>query len=71
MNPIRVNFYSLKCYDEECNFRNICPSCPDGILAMTRNSETGELSENDCCLECGQVFVYDDIDEVRKKHGWS
>ena len=70
MKPIHVNFYSLQQYDEQASFKNVCPSCPDGILLMARNIETGELLEGDCCVVCGQIFVYDDIEQVRKQHGW-
>lgn len=70
MKPIHVNFYSLQRYSEESNFKNVCPSCKDGILLMSRDNATGELLPNDFCVQCGQVVIYDDIDEVRKRHGW-
>jgi len=70
MTPIHVNFYSLQRYDEKSSFRNCCPSCENGILLMNRDGSTGELLITDCCTSCGQVVMYDDIEEVRKQHGW-
>jgi hypothetical protein len=70
MKPIHVNFYSLQRYNEESSFKNVCPTCPDGMLLMSRDTTTGELLPSDCCVACGQVVIYDDIEEVRKQHGW-
>lgn len=71
LKPIHINFYSLQRYDKDANFKNVCPLCPDGILIMSRDSATGQLHPKDCCMDCGQVFIYDDIEEVRKRHGWN
>jgi hypothetical protein len=70
MPTIHVKFYSLERYSEEANFKSFCPTCNNGILLMGRDFVTGELLPSDCCVQCGQVVIYDDIEEVRKKGGW-
>jgi DNA-directed RNA polymerase subunit RPC12/RpoP len=68
--PIHICFYLLDRFDDHCNFRNECPECGDGVLTMTRNTETGELLAEDMCILCGQRFIYDDIELVKKARGW-
>lgn len=70
MPTIHVNFYSLERYSEESSFKSVCPTCKDGMLLMGRDFTTGELLHVDCCVQCGQTVIYDDIEEVRKKGGW-
>ncbi len=70
--PMHVSFYLLKQFDEVSHFRNECPVCGDnndGLLAMQRDNN-GELMAEDCCLLCGQHFIYDDIKLVRWAKGW-
>lgn len=70
MTAIHVKFYALQRYDEQSSFKNVCPVCLDGILLMCRDNDTGQLLENDSCVLCGQTVIYDDIEEVRVRHGW-
>lgn len=68
--PLYVNFYELERYDDS-SFRSNCPVCHSGLLTMIRCSDTGQLLQQDNCVLCGQLFIYNDIDLVRKKHGRS
>lgn len=42
-------------------YRSNCTKCESGILLVHRDLETGELSELDNCLFCGQKYQYEDI----------
>ncbi len=68
--PRHVFFYMLDRFDEVSNFRNECPECGDGVLTMERNTDTGELLNKDSCCSCGQHFIYDDIELVKRAGGW-
>lgn len=68
--PRHVFFYFLEPFDNVSNFRCECPECGDGVLTMQRDQSTGELMDVDCCSFCGQHFIFDDIEFVRKAGGW-
>ena len=42
-------------------YRSNCTKCESGILLVRRDLETGELSEFDNCLLCGQKYQYTDM----------
>lgn len=65
-NPvIRLFHAALKRIDQETRFKNHCPFCPDGVLAMKRDKK-GELMPQDHCLLCGQQVYYVDIKKCRE-----
>ena len=55
-------------YGDSC-WKRICPSCDDGILAVTRDPLTLRLLEYDHCLCCGQGVRYLDIEAMRRRDG--
>lgn len=66
MQPIKVKHSELKRASEHSQLKSDCPSCPAGILAMRRNPVTHHLEDWDSCLGCGQIFIYEDIEQVRR-----
>jgi len=62
--PIRVRHADLKRWSDSM-YKSVCPACPEGLLRVARNPETYELEEMDMCVVCGQVFIYEDIAELR------
>lgn len=66
--PRHVFFYFLVPFDRVSNFRCECPDC-DGCLTMQRD-HNGELMNVDRCSMCGQQFIFDDIEFVKKAGGW-
>lgn len=46
-------------------FRSRCPKCKDGVLLFQREQDTLRLAEYDCCISCGRVFRYEDIEDLR------
>jgi hypothetical protein len=51
---------------EQSRFKTVCPVCTMGVLPVRRNPEHVEIIlETDMCLNCGQQFIYVDIEEVR------
>lgn len=44
-----------------------CPVCLEGILGVTRDSETYVIKDFDNCLFCEQHFQYLDADQLREK----
>lgn len=67
--PIHVNFFLLDDPGLGGNYKSECPVCKDGLLLMTRDSNTGELLNRDSCTLCGQQFIFDDISLVKKVGG--
>ncbi len=70
-DPVNVRFFNLIAANAGENgtfgHKSVCPSCYEGTLMMHRNSDTGELMAEDVCTLCGQRFVYDDIEKIRKE----
>ena len=54
--PIHLRHANLKEMRVAPYYRRLCPVCEEGWL----------LLEVDVCTLCGQHFVYDDIEEMRK-----
>jgi len=52
--------------DCESRFRRQCPVCKEGILFVTRSSHTFLIAEDDTCVLCGQRYVYEDVEDLRK-----
>lgn len=55
----------LKRYSKDSEFKTICPECKVGLLLVSRDQKTLELSEYDRCLLCGQRIKYLDIQILR------
>lgn len=64
--PIKVYHSDLK-RDSDSLYRSKCPSCPKGILLVQRNQKTLDLEATDCCIACGQIFIYQDIRTLRRR----
>jgi len=64
--PIHVKHADLTRSEADSMFKSECPVC-DGMLLVARDQRTFELRAEDRCILCGQRFVYDDIEELRKK----
>ncbi len=45
----------------ESPFRSDCPVCKEGILFVRRNNNTGQITNEDRCILCGQAFIYEDL----------
>lgn len=65
--PKRVRHSDLKRYSDDSAYKSVCPECGEGILGMRRDRQKFELEHWDNCPSCGQVFIYEDIEELRKK----
>lgn len=50
-------------------FRSKCPVCKEGLLLVQRDQVTLKLVEYDNCILCGQLFRYEDIEEIRRLGG--
>ncbi len=64
--PIKIYHKNLERYDEESIFKSICPICENGLLLLARGKETFKLLSHDRCTLCGQIFIYEDINELRE-----
>lgn len=45
-------------------FRSQCPVCELGVLLVHRDQETFQLRKQDCCILCGQQYIYEDIGDL-------
>jgi hypothetical protein len=63
--PVHVRHSELERTDSSI-YRSFCPVCKGGLLLVRRDPETIELMAEDNCIGCGQAFIYDDIEEMRK-----
>lgn len=61
-----INHRDLNHSEWNSIYKSDCPVCKEGVLAMSRDPETGFLSPEDHCWGCGQRFYYKDIklDEI-------
>ena len=66
---IAVDHATLECADDSSWWRRVCPKCKLGTLLVRRDAKTYVLSAEDRCVLCGQSFVYNDIEGMRKKDG--
>lgn len=48
-------------------YKSCCPCCADGVLLVGRDQKTFDLLEYDRCVSCGQLFRYEDIEEMRSR----
>jgi hypothetical protein len=67
--PVRVSHAELIRWSPDSVYKSKCPKCPDGILLVSREESEaffGRLRAEDCCIVCGQLFVYTDIERLRK-----
>lgn len=62
--PIHIKHSELKRVGDSI-FRSECPACKEGVLLVARDNDTLVLEEIDRCLLCGQIFIYNDISEMR------
>ena len=63
-NPISIKHSELKRAGNSL-YKSHCPICDDGILLVTRDKDTAVLLEEDRCINCGQVFIYEDIQNLK------
>jgi len=63
--PIHITHSKLERADDESAYRSRCPGCKDGLLLVMRDQKTMQLQAEDRCVSCGQLFIYDDIEEMR------
>jgi len=64
-----VDHATLEHADSFSYWRRNCPKCKVGELLVMREDVTYALSGADRCVLCGQRFVYNDIEDLRKKDG--
>ncbi len=43
-----------------------CPLC-GGIITLRRDVETLQLLDYDRCLLCGQLYIFDDADQIESR----
>lgn len=63
--PITVRHADLIRWSENSPYKSKCPVCPDGVLLIRRDPDSGALEELDFCIACGQAVVYGDIGNLR------
>jgi hypothetical protein len=68
-DPIVVVHADLERSTDGSIFRSVCPICKEGLLMVSRDQSTLKLVAEDNCILCGQMVVYSDIDNLRKKAG--
>jgi len=61
-----VNHADLK-QEGDSMFRVRCPECDQGVLFMRRSFKTLRLLNWDICPSCSMRFIFDDINELRKR----
>lgn len=66
--PIHVKHSQLERVSEHSIFKSRCPKCKQGVLLIYRDEQM-RLMTHDRCLLCAQAFIYDDIEELRKRDG--
>jgi hypothetical protein len=68
--PEHVFFRLLEPFSKNGGYKSECPYCEDkGVLLFSRDQTTGELLPTDRCSLCGQLFIYDDFEFVKKTGG--
>lgn len=68
-NPVQhIKHKELKLATPESSlYKTVCPACNFGWLLIYRNPKPPhELMPGDQCKFCGQQYIYDDIDDLRK-----
>lgn len=64
-DPIFVLHGGLERFSSDSPYKSHCPACPDGILIVSRDPDTFNLSRADRCVVCAQAVVYADDDSYR------
>lgn len=64
--PKIVTHKDLERYSPHSILKSKCLKCTDGMMLMVRNDQTFELNADDYCVYCGQQYIYEDIEDVRK-----
>lgn len=64
-DPIHVKHADLARSSDDSMYRSQCPACDEGTLLVYRDPKTFELLARDMCILCGQVVIYDDIEELK------
>jgi NAD-dependent dihydropyrimidine dehydrogenase PreA subunit len=67
--PIRIAHAELERLSEDSDYKSKCVKCPKGVLLVRRDQKTFELIDEDCCLLCGQIYIYTDIERLKKREG--
>jgi len=55
-----VQHANLRRFNEESEYKSLCPVCEAGVLLVGRDQETLQLVRYDRCTHCAQAFIYDD-----------
>lgn len=66
--PIHVNHTELAKAGKS-NYIVICPECSVGQMHLRRDFRTEQLLNWDRCPVCKQLFIFDDIEYIRKNFG--
>ena len=64
--PVSV-WHSQLARTGESLFRSKCPCCEYGMLMVTREPVTLNLSRLDRCVSCGQHVLYQDLEIANEK----
>jgi len=64
--PITVKHSELKRVSNS-PYRSECPICKKGVLLMQRDQKTFKLLNKDRCILCGQLVIYEEINEIVKQ----
>ena len=62
--PMKIAHSSLKPTLEGNTLRRACPVCKEGVLLLRRGDDL-RLQAEDNCINCGQRFIYTDIERLR------
>ncbi len=65
---IKVYHKNLLSLNDESVYKRRCPFCENGILLLGREQKPPyTLQEIDCCILCGTVVRYEDIEVLRQR----
>ena len=67
LEPLKVRHADLERSSEESCYKSKCPECEDGVLLIRRDPDTAVLMAEDTCISCARRFIYEDIEDLRKK----
>ena len=63
-SPLHVKHAMLQ-RTGQSKWRSKCPVCQTGVLLVQRATANHMLLGQDNCINCGQRFIYDDIEDMR------
>jgi len=65
-NPPREVYHAELEPADDGLYKSMCPVCGEGILLVMRGQSNLELLDTDRCILCGQTYIYQDIEEMKK-----